>query len=198
MALSETAQLIINHTIELLETKPITSISIVEVTSSLQISRVTFYKYFRNIRDVLDVLVEELLLGFSQKLQKKNTHLLDFVNMNSSSAIKATLYDNALGVDKYFYANRKYIKGLLFKNSGIDFISMLQAVYYNHFHVAIENVLSMYDKKIISRYVNYMASGVTAIWQEWFINNFDLSVETITNDRLDMLAPSLTALYTRK
>lgn len=43
-----------------------------------------------------------------------------------------------------------------------------------------------------------MASGVTAIWQEWFVNNFDLSVETITNDRLDMLAPSLTALYTRK
>lgn len=188
---------IINYFFETLLIKSIDQISIKEITTELKISRMTFYYYFANKQDILDEAIEELLQGFSLKL-KENTHFLEKVNMNSELSITEALHDNALELVNYFYENKKALSALISENSNTDFLSLLLATYYNHFLLAVSPIFQkFYSQKVLGLYINYMTSGVIAICEEWFFDNFDSQPEIVTDRILEMLAPSLANLYIR-
>ncbi|MGG5343974.1 TetR/AcrR family transcriptional regulator [Enterococcus sp. AZ192] len=193
----EMAQLITDCTIELLKSKHFEKISIMEITKIVDISRVTFYNYFQNKEDVLDVLIENLLTNFDE-IQKKNLPFLEGVDMENSTAIKDILFPNTLEIMIFFYENRKYISALVSEHSPVDFMDILYATYYNHFLIALPEIFSVkFDKVTLASYATYMTTGVKALTEEWFLSGFCQTPEKITERILTMLAPSLMELYTR-
>jgi len=195
---SEMEKVITNCTIELFKNKHFDKISIMEITKYVGISRVTFYNYFQNKEDILDVLIENLLNDFDN-IQKKNIPFLDNVNLEDSDAIKAVLFPNTLEILNFFYINQKYIVALLSDHNNVDFMDILHSTYYNHFLIALPKFFTIkFDKNIIATYSTYMTTGVKAITEEWFLSDFHQTPEEITERILTMLAPSIMELHIRK
>lgn len=194
---SETADTIINYFIEQLHTKNIDQISVVEIAQAVGISRVTFYNYFKSKEDIVETILEEILAGFDQ-LQKENLPFLDKVDMANPQEIKDILYPNTLAILLFFKENQKYIEVLLKSTDIVHFMDILHSTYYNHFLVAIPDLLSKkFDEHTLKSYSLYMTTGIKAITEEWFIHEFYESPEIVANRILDMLAPSLSELYSR-
>lgn len=197
MGNSETADTIINYFIEQLHTKNIDEISVVEIAQAVGISRVTFYNYFKSKEDIVETILEEILAGFD-KLQKENLPFLDKVDMANPQEIKDILYPNTLAILLFFKENQKYIKVLLKSTDIVHFMDILHSTYYNHFLVAIPELLSKkFDEPTLKNYTLYMTTGIKAITEEWFIHRFSENPEIVANRILDMLAPSLSELYNR-
>lgn len=197
MSNSEVRDAIIQYFIEQLHTRNINQISVVEIVHAVGISRVTFYNYFSSKEDIIETILEEILSGFAQ-LQKENLPFLDNVDMSKPQEIKGILYPNTFAILEYFKQNKKYIEGLLKSTDVVHFMDILHSTYYNHFLVALPELLSVkFDENTLKRYALYMTTGVKAIVEEWFIHDFKDSVEVVTDHILDMLAPSLTELYLR-
>lgn len=197
MGNSETADTIINYFIEQLHTKNIDEISVVEIAQAVGISRVTFYNYFKSKEDIVETILEEILAGFD-KLQKENLPFLDKVDMANPQEIKDILYPNTLAILLFFKENQKYIEVLLKSTDIVHFMDILHSTYYNHFLVAIPELLSKkFDEPTLKNYTLYMTTGIKAITEEWFIHGFSENPEIVANRILDMLAPSLSELYNR-
>lgn len=197
MGNSETADAIINYFIEQLHTKNIDQISVVEIAQAVGISRVTFYNYFKSKEDIVEIILEEILAGFDQ-LQKENLPFLDKVDMANPQEIKDILYPNTLAILLFFKENQKYIEVLLKSTDIVHFMDILHSTYYNHFLVAIPELLSKkFDEPTLIYYTLYMTTGIKAITEEWFIHGFSENPEIVANRILDMLAPSLSELYGR-
>lgn len=197
MGNSETADTIINYFIEQLHTKNIDQISVVEIAQAVGISRVTFYNYFKSKEDIVETILEEILAGFD-RLQKENLPFLDKVDMANPQEIKDILYPNTLAILLFFKENQKYIEVLLKSTDIVHFMDILHSTYYNHFLVAIPELLSKkFDEPTLKNYTLYMTTGIKAITEEWFIHGFSENPEIVANRILDMLAPSLSELYSR-
>lgn len=197
MGNSETADAIINYFIEQLHTKNINQISVMEIAQEVGISRVTFYNYFKSKEDIIEIILEEILIGFDQ-LQKENLPFLDNVDMANPKEIKDILYPNTLGILLFFKDNKKYIEVLLKSTDIVHFMDILHSTYYNHFLIAIPEFLSKkFEEDTLKSYALYMTSGVKTITEEWFFHDFTENPETVANRILDMLAPSLSELYNR-
>jgi len=197
MTTSAIPMIIIDSTIELLQTRSLDLISITEISKAANVSRVTFYNYFQNKEDIIDVLVEDLLVTFDN-IQKKNLPFLELANLTNSSVIKEILYPNTLEIMHFFYENQAYLACLLSDHCDIDFMDLLHTTYYNHFLNALPEIFSTkFCKETITSYASYMTMGVKSITEEWFISDFAQSPETISDRVLSMLAPSLMELYMR-
>lgn len=188
---------IIDYFIEQLHTKKINQISVVEITKAIGISRVTFYNYFKSKEDIIEIILEKILFQFDQ-LQKENLPHLNNVDMTNAEEIKNILYTNTLGILLFFEENKKYIRALLESTDIVHFMDILHSTYYNHFLVALPELLSKkFDELTLKNYSLYMTSGVKAITEEWFLHEFKEKPESVANRILDMLAPALSELYCR-
>lgn len=170
---SEIEYSIINYLIEQLHTKNINQISVVEI------------------------ILEKILFQFDQ-LQKENLPHLNNVDMTNVEEIKNILYANTLEILLFFEENKKYIRVLLESTDIVHFMDILHSTYYNHFLVALPELLSKkFDELTLKNYSLYMTSGVKAITEEWFLHEFKEKPESVANRILDMLAPALSELYCR-
>ncbi|WFR75143.1 TetR/AcrR family transcriptional regulator [Lactococcus lactis] len=197
MGNSETADAITNYFIEQLHTKNIDQISVMKIAQAVGISRVTFYNYFKNKEDIIETILEEILVGFDQ-LQKENLPFLDHVDMANPEEIKDILYPNTFAILLFFKENQKYIEALLKSTDIVHFMDILHSTYYNHFLVALPELLSKkFDEHTLKSYALYMTTGIKAITEEWFIHGFSENPEMVVHRILDMLSPSLSELYGR-
>ena len=188
---------IINYFIEQLHAKNINQISVVEIPKAIGISRVTFYNYFKSKEDIIEIILEKILFQFD-KLQKQNLPYLNNVDMTNAEEIKNILYANTLEILLFFEENKKYIRVLLKSTDIVRFMDILHSTYYNHFLVALPELLSKkFDELTLKNYSLYMTSGVKAITEEWFLHEFKEKPESIANRILEMLAPALSELYCR-
>ena len=189
--------LVIDCAVDHLQSTPLDKLSVTAITQSVGISRVTFYNYFKNREDIIDVLVEVLLAQFDE-IQKKNLPFLNLVNMADTKEIKKILYPNTLEIRSFCYKNKKKIACRLSKNTTVDFMDILHGTYYNHFLNALPEIFSAkFSEDTITSYALYMTTGVRAITEEWFLSDFNPSPKIVTERILSVLTPSLMELYTR-
>lgn len=182
--------------LKLLNQKAYEEISVQEIAQEAFISRATFYIYFKNKDAILVGLLDDFLNEFDL-LQKENTDFLNHVDMTDQTSIKSILYPNTFKIIQYFYENKNLITVLISPNSNINFMRVLQQVYYNHF---INALPQMFYKKlnsdILEYYALFMTNGVAAIVESWINEGFKTSVEIISNKILNILASSLQSIYT--
>jgi len=97
----KTADQITSYFLAELQNKPLDEISINEVTRKIVISRVTFYRYFRNKQDVLDTMLEQFLVEFDGLLKHRNMKP-DYFKMTTTESVKKVLFDYTLCLVTFF------------------------------------------------------------------------------------------------
>ena len=195
----KTADQITSYFLAELQNKPLDEISINEVTRKIVISRVIFYRYFRNKQDVLDTMLEQFLVEFDGLLKHRNMKP-DYFKMTTTESVKKVLFDYTLCLVTFFYTNKSRIKILTESSDEIVFMDILHSTYYNHFVSSLSDTFSFnWDKQTLVNYSLFITGGVKSIIEEWYQTDFLQSPEEITKQILNMLTPFFTsALKKRK
>lgn len=97
-----------------------------------------------------------------------NSYFLDNVDMANPEEIKDILYPNTIGILLFFKDKKKYIESLLKPTDIVHFMDILHSTYYNHFLVAIPEILSQKFEDYTLKCYLYMTSGVKTITEDAF------------------------------
>lgn len=181
--------------LELIKKYSYEQITVSTIVKNAFISRTTFYNYFKNKEDILFSMLDHFLSDFDQ-LQKENIDYLNRIDMTNKDAIKEILYPNTLKIIEYFYTNKEFITILLSPKIPINFMKVLQKVYYEHFIQALP--VFYYEKineDILEYYSLFLTNGVASIVENWFYHKFNETSEEISDKILNLLAVSLQNIY---
>ncbi|MGH1892477.1 TetR/AcrR family transcriptional regulator [Enterococcus durans] len=184
-----------NSFLELITKYSYEQITVSTIVKSAFISRTTFYNYFKNKEDILFSMLDHFLSDFDQ-LQKENIDYLNRIDMTNKDSIKKILYPNTFKIIEYFYTNKEFIIILLSPEIPINFMKVLQTVYYEHFIQALPDLYyEKINKDILEYYSLFLTNGVASIVENWFYHKFNETPEEISDKILNLLAVSLQNIY---
>ncbi len=146
-----------------LETKPVSAITVSEISEEAGVSRKTFYKYYSDQFALLQAMQDDLFIGFKESIE----HLPDEI-FNIAPAI--------LG----FVDNHRVLVRAALQNSGEDsFTERVVAYLYHAYRKAWEEAnpsLSAQDVKFLFHYV---VSGVVGIIRLWLFEEPEMSTAEV-------------------
>ena len=158
--------------LQLLSEKTIDDISITELAQVAQINRKTFYNYYQNPYQVLDELENELVEEFVNSINASdwnewyNGHEFDFHKIFSS-------------VTRSVQENRETYRYLLKIGKTSDIMIKVE----NRLKVEAFEYFSKYltiEKDVIVMIVEYVISGMFAVYRKWFSDGQRVSAEEVS------------------
>ena len=158
-----TKQCLIDAFLTALETKPLSAITVSEISIDSGISRKTFYKYYSDPFALLFALEEDLFVGFLQELETLPPVIFDIV----PAMIKFT--------DKH-----RILVRAAFENQRDDgFIDRVMKYLYATYHDEWENNNPLMPKHDVEYLFQYIVSGLIGIIRFWLINDPKLSAKEL-------------------
>jgi len=149
--------------IKILEQKKLSEISVLELCEKANVNRTTFYKYYRDISDLLDEIKAEFVVELANILKMYNMK-----EDNDKAITKIMLLLKEKG---------KYAKVLLGKNVNQAFLDDLYPYFIKKSSL---NKDSKKNKAVIDGYFIMLYYGSIGLIRNWLNNDFNLSIEEIT------------------
>lgn len=145
-----------NSLLELLQTKKIKDITVLELCKSANINRTTFYKYYKDVDDLV-LKIEESLLSDLEKniVDIKRNYLISF-----TSKIIETI------------SSRKEIyTRLLGENGDHTFLSRILSLVYTQSLAEWQKLLRKATKEDLEKIYSFIVDGTIGIVNEWIKND---------------------------
>lgn len=145
-----------NSLLELLQAKKIKDITILELCKSANINRTTFYKYYKDVDDLV-LKIEESLLSDLEKniVDIKRNYLISF-----TSKIIETI------------SSRKEIyTRLLGENGDHTFLSRILSLVYTQSLAEWQKLLRKATKEDLEKIYSFIVDGTIGIVNEWIKND---------------------------
>ena len=138
--------------------KPIEKITIKELTDKAGYNRSTFYKYFRDVYDLLTFIEDEIIVHI------KNIIIANINDWNFGEEF-------FLEFTKVHEEKAKYFDVLLGNPNGLRFVERLKieltSVYINEFHLSNDDIKTTYI-------LEFYLSAVIFTMRRWLINKRDI------------------------
>ena len=156
-----TKKLLRDSLLSLMEEKPVSRISVTELCKIAGVNRGTFYSHYREPKDVLDNMEEELFGDIGEILSTFSDARDIF------RAIVMTLHRNRIAC-----------RMLISHNGDPECIARIEKISLNYFEEHLHNKLNI--DPTAARYLHaFMFSGTVAVLREWLINDPGRSPEEI-------------------
>ena len=158
-----TKRLIKDALIDLLETKPLSKISITEICKLADVNRSTYYNYYYEIAEIVNDIEDEIISKLPSILDAK-------IDLESNKQF-------VLGLENFlaYIKENKAFSTLILKNTESNFISKItKYVMHNFFHKEdnAENQITYYG------YI-YSLHGTIGIVIEWIKGKFPISCKEL-------------------
>lgn len=163
---------------ELLETKSLDEITVVDVCSKADVNRGTFYKYFRDVPDLYDKTENFLIDEIFSSTEKSNTS--DFQNQFMFKEILDTLADNKEFT--YISQNQIYSERLAQK---------LLTYFVPHLHHMLELKCPNASKQNSDLLLEYILGGCIRVVSYWMRGGLQISVDEINKELTTMITHTL-------
>lgn len=154
--------------VELLNEKDLNQITITDIAKKANINRKTFYNYYSDAYEVMEEIENLTVEAFINNIGTvKFTNMADFL---TEIFIKFT---ETVNKDLEFF-------NLLFKTNNRSFliVKIVEALKkYVQKRIEESNELDMRRFEVVS---NFYLSGVLSVYMNWFMNNYDQSIEEIS------------------
>lgn len=145
-----------NALLIILKTKRIKDITVLELCKEAHINRTTFYKYYKDIDDLLNKIEESLLSDLEQYIINiKRNYLISF-----TSQIIETIKDR-----KEIYTK------LLGKNGDHTFLRKILSLVYKESIQEWQHLLKKASKEDLEKIYNFIVDGSIGIIQNWINTN---------------------------
>lgn len=158
--------------------KPLSEITVTELSDKADLNRATFYLHYGNIYDLFQSIEDDLIE------QVENWISSAFPNNSSLFHIEIDKHDNlslpVLGEVFNFIASNRDVAVVLLKDPGSR---LLSRIYDGARELIIKQFLAEGDASNLKRViysVDYIINGCIGIIQSWINNGLDIDPETIS------------------
>lgn len=154
--------------VELLNEKDINQITITDIAKRANINRKTFYNYYSDVNGVMEEIQNLVVAAFI-----KNIGTIEFTNMADFLTEIFIKFTETVNKDLEFF-------NLLFKTNNRSFliVKIVEALKeYVQKRIEESNELDIPRFEVVS---NFYLSGVLSVYMNWFMNNYDQSIEEIS------------------
>lgn len=158
-----TKQCLFNSFLRALETKPVSAITVSEISDDAGISRKTFYKYYSDQFALLLAMQDDLFIGFQEQLKTLPPNIFDMVPA-------------LIG----FAEQHRVLLKAVFENRGEgNFIDRIVDYLYDAYHEEWEKQNPQLPKRDVKFLFYYVASGLVGIIRHWLFEEPDLPTEEV-------------------
>lgn len=154
--------------VELLNEKDVNQITITDIAKKANINRKTFYNYYSDAYEVMEEIENLTVEAFIN-----NMGTVEFTNMADFLTEIFIKFTETVNNDLQFF-------NLLFKTNNRSFliVKIVEALKkYVQKRIEESNELDMRRFAVVS---NFYLSGVLSVYMNWFMNNYDQSIEEIS------------------
>ncbi|MDY4676949.1 MAG: TetR/AcrR family transcriptional regulator [Candidatus Borkfalkiaceae bacterium] len=161
--------------LKLVRTKDIEDISITELTAMAGINRNSFYTHYNSVYNILDDLNADIV-----------TTIDDIVSKYTYKEFREDPYPLLHDFSEVIVNNKYFTEYLLFSGSSGELIKKLKETLCERFYK-----IYVTERGNNHPYVKYMLSflvgGVFDLYQMWFSNDKDVSIDELTRMTADLL-----------
>lgn len=159
-----TKQCLFDSFLALLEQKPVSEITVSEISEDAGVSRKTFYKYYSDQFALLKAMQEDLFAEFEEQLKDLPTNIYAIVPALISFASQ----------------HRVLVRAVFENRSEGNFIDRILDYMYQAFHKDWEALNPKMTKNDVMFLFYYVASGLVGIIKLWLFEEPDMSAEEVT------------------
>ncbi|MFV5900145.1 TetR/AcrR family transcriptional regulator [Enterococcus faecalis] len=183
--------------ITLLSEKNFDKIKVSEIAAAADVSRVTFYKYFRDKESVL----QQILTDFTASLDQifyNNVKALNKIDFSDINKIKSDLTPHAFEIVSFLYEKKKLIQTLMLPTTNTNILKISYDKFYQQFKLWLPQKFQInYDPKTLNQYSDFLTRGTALLLGTWFRKGFKQSPQEMTEIVINVLSPSLYNIYHR-
>lgn len=145
-----------NSLLELLQTKKIKDITVLELCKSANINRTTFYKYYKDVDDLV-LKIEESLLSDLEKniIDIKRNYLISFTGK----------------IIETISSHKEIYTRLLGENGDHTFLSRILSLVYSQSLAEWQKLLRKATKEDLEKIYSFIVDGTIGIVNEWIKND---------------------------
>ena len=181
----KTRRVIRNTLFELMSEKPLSKITVSEICVRAEINRKTFYRHYREKKDVIDELENEILGEFSAIMHNGNKSVLD---------VGAVIRDISAVVEQ----RRGFFAGLMKLNPNLFSNGKIKAMLCRMITVSLKNVGALDDEATLRAAAEFSVSGVLSLYSAWFNGGCRDDLAFLTEVSVKMVTRGLTAFVSEE
>ena len=159
-----TKKLLEQGLVQLLEEKPIHSITVRELTNLIDINRGTFYLYYQDIYDMVEKLEEEYI-----------SRLIAMLDKHQEEDLSVRVKEVSRELFAFIEENKRLCKVLLSENGDIHFLQSLNSVIHDRYRGFHER-LRMDEATFEYRYA-FTVFGLLGVIRRWLAADCDWPAE---------------------
>jgi len=158
-----TKQCLVDAFIQALETKPVSAITVSELSNESGISRKTFYKYYSDPFALLAALQDDLFIGLKRELE----------------TLPVDIFKITPALIEFSAKHRVLIRATFENQHEGGFIDKTIRYLYNTYHEDWEQANPQMSKVEVEFLFQYIVSGLVGIIRHWIINYPKLSTKEV-------------------
>lgn len=153
---------------ELMLTKPIQNITVRELTDYVNLNRGTFYLHYKDIRDLLEHLENDILDEF-----------IEITNAHQPQDMKGKPFPLICDLYKFLEKNSDFIKLVLVDNQEQIFMNRIKEIIRERCMNNWDELFANADPRMSEIYSSYVLSGCIGIIENWIRNDTRQSPEEL-------------------
>ena len=153
---------------ELMLTKPIQNITVRELTDYVNLNRGTFYLHYKDIRDLLEYLENDILDEF-----------IEITNAHQPQDMKGKPFPLICDLSKFLEKNSDFIKLVLVDNQEQIFMNRIKEIIRERCMNNWDELFANADPRMSEIYSSYVLSGCIGIIENWIRNDTHQSPEEL-------------------
>ena len=161
-----TLQLIHNSFLELLKEKDAEKITVVEICKKAQINRSTFYKYYTDPVNLLDMLEKQHLDELQKKVEDKP---------------KDKLFDVFSIILNEFYEKKDEYTTLYLRSGGLNFKKCIFKLFYDDNRSVIDSYFPSLQAQKKEWLYRFIAEGCVSVLTFWIEHGMDAPVSEVAS-----------------
>ena len=167
-----TKECLFNAFIDALESKPVSAITVTEISQAAGVSRKTFYKYYSDQFALLVAMQDDLFIGFEEELQNLEPDIFAIVPALIS-----------------FVAEHRILIKSVYENRGEgNFIDRVVSFLFDAYHLIWEQQNPHLSKRDVEFLFFYVVSGIVGIIGHWLFDEPDMAPTEVIEQANFLLA----------
>ena len=147
-----------NTLLSIMKTKNIKDITVLELCKQANINRTTFYKYYKDVEDLIISIEETLISNLQTNIQDiKRNYLITFANK----------------IIEAIYSNKEIYSALLGKNGDHKFLRKILNLVYNESIQEWQKLLKKASIDDLEKIYNFIVDGTIGIIENWIEKNLN-------------------------
>ena len=180
-------KMIRNAFLDLLKEKNINKITVTDIVNKADLNRSTFYAHYMDVRAITEEMENEVIDKMLEILKK-----FEFKNFfNNPTPL-------LLEVSRFLEDNQDTYKILLKANGAETFLKKLKKIFADYMLSDTDIPNYLRDSKLVNLRISYFSGGIINMYEDWFNENLDCSLNDIALEVSKLLSLEADELFKRK